>query len=106
MTQKEKDALRMREYRKRSASDPEYKARKAASDKAYRERNKEALSLKNKVKYAENSEVVKSKVKAYAASNQDKIKEYRVLNKDKRNAQTKDWHDRHKEHDSQYRAMY
>lgn len=99
-------ALKQKEYRERNANNPEYKARKAAADKKYREENKERLSAAAKLRYLENPEVAKERVKKYASENQEKIKEYRVENKEKRNKQSRDWYQNNQDKVLEYRAEY
>jgi 5-methylcytosine-specific restriction endonuclease McrA len=84
----------------------EYKRKKAASDKRYNEKNKDSLSKKNKLKYAENAEVIKLRVKNYAANNQEKIKTYKIKNRISRNKKCLEWHEQNKDHDKEYAKKY
>ncbi len=84
-------AAKQREYRQRHADDPEYRARKAMSDKRYSEKHKEEISERKKSEYALNPEPAKQRAKKRADEHPEKIKAYRDANREKRNAQAKEW---------------
>jgi 5-methylcytosine-specific restriction endonuclease McrA len=106
MLPNEKAALAAREYRKRNAANPEYKAKKSAWDKAYCEKHKAEISERNKAKYLENSEVVKEKVREYYTNNPDKAKAYREANSDKRKEQSRAWYNSNQDRVLAYRGQY
>ena len=54
---------------------PEYKKKKAESDKKYREKNKEELSAKQKIWREKNKDIIKVRQRKYQIKNRDKIQD-------------------------------
>ena len=64
---------------------------KQERDRAYYAANREAISTKRRAKYRADPGIVKAKVRAYYKSRPDKITEYREANRERRNAQRREW---------------
>lgn len=104
ISKKEYHKLYMREYRIKNRE--KILAQRKKWDRRYYSENKGKINSIRREKYRKNPEPYKERANIYSHSNPDKVKEYKIANRDKRNRQTKEWHERNKEHDKKYRKEY
>lgn len=75
-------------------------------DRQYREKHKDEISHKTKVRYAENRLEILEKQKQHYHDNKDKFKKYREENKDRIAAQQAEYRRTHKDEAKEYQKMW